>query len=126
MISIMTDILLVFCTFPDIEKARQIGTMLVESQHVACVNLCPSIESIYRWQGKVESATEVLAIFKTAAKSYAALESRLKELHPYEVPEIVAVKPESVSEAYRKWVGSVTDSSALPEPKVLDPNLRSS
>ena len=104
MIFIMTDILLVFCTFPDIDKARQIGTMLVESQHAACVNLFPSMESIYRWEGKIESTAEVLALFKTSAQSYGALESRLGELHPYAVPEIVALKPEHVTSAYARWV----------------------
>lgn len=100
----MTDILLVFCTFPDVEKARQIGTSLVESQHAACVNLCPSVESIYRWQGNIESSAEVLAIFKTAEARYAEFENRLKALHPYEVPEIVAVRPDQVSDTYAAWV----------------------
>lgn len=100
----MTDLLLVFCTFPDVEKARQIGTILVESQLAACVNLCPRIESIYRWQGAVERAEETLAILKTTKDGFAKLEARLKELHPYEVPEIVAVKPEAVSAAYAAWV----------------------
>lgn len=100
----MTDILLVFCTFPDSEKARQIGTILVESQLAACVNLCPSVESIYRWQGQVEKAQEVLAIFKTTGAAYPAFEARLKELHPYDVPEIVAVAPQQVSAEYAAWV----------------------
>lgn len=102
----MSDILLVFCTFPDIEKARFIGTALIESQLAACVNLCPGIESIYRWQGQVETSTEVLAIFKTTQMAYPAFESRLRELHPYDVPEIVAVRPEQVSETYARWVSA--------------------
>ena len=97
--------LLVFSTFPDIEKARQIGTSLVESQLAACVNLIPAVESIYRWEGNVERSGEVLAIFKTTATLYASFETRLKQLHPYEVPEIVAVKPAHVSASYAKWVG---------------------
>lgn len=96
--------LLVFSTFPDIEKARQIGTALVESQLAACVNLVPAIESIYRWQGKVESSGEVLAIFKTTAAALSAFEARLRALHPYEAPEIVAVKPEHVAGSYAKWL----------------------
>jgi len=96
--------LLVFSTFPDIEKARQIGTALVESQLAACVNLVPAIESIYRWQGKVESSGEVLAIFKTTAAALSVFETRLRALHPYEVPEIVAVKPEHVAGSYAKWL----------------------
>ena len=96
--------LLVLSTFPDIEKARQIGTALVESQLAACVNLIPAIESIYRWQGALEHGTEVLAIFKTTPAAYAAFEARLKMLHPYEVPEIVAVKPGEISASYAAWL----------------------
>lgn len=100
--------LMVFCTFPDAEKARQIGTVLVEKQLAACVNLLPGVESIYRWEGKIETAAEVLAIFKTSAEAYARFRETLAELHPYDVPEIVAVKPEDVAESYAAWVaGSV-------------------
>lgn len=96
--------LLVFSTFPDIEKARQIGTALVESQLAACVNLVPAIESVYRWQGKVTTDAEVLAIFKTTAGALSAFENKLRALHPYEVPEIVTVKPEHVAAGYARWV----------------------
>jgi len=100
----MPEILMVFCTFPDLEKARRVSSALMESGLAACVNLCPGIESIYRWQNRVESHSEVLAIFKTTAIAYPAFESRLRELHPYDVPEIAAVRPEQVSETYAKWV----------------------
>lgn len=100
----MNNILVVLCTFPDVEKARQTGTALMEAQLVACVNLLPGIESIYRWQGAVERAGEVLAIFKTTASAWPAFEQRLRELHPYDVPEIVALKPEQVAESYARWV----------------------
>ena len=99
------NILLVIVTFPDAEKARQIGTLLVESQLAACVNLLPSIESIYWWQGKIETSAEALAIFKTTPEAWSAFEVKLKELHPYEVPEIVAMRPEAVSAEYARWVG---------------------
>lgn len=98
------EIIVVFCTFPNLELARQIGTALVEAQLTACVNLCPSIESIYRWEGKMENAQEVLAIFKTTAETYPQLEARLKELHPYEVPEIIALPASKVLPAYAAWV----------------------
>jgi periplasmic divalent cation tolerance protein len=100
----MTDILLVFSTFPDLDKARHTGTMLVDSQLAACVNLCPSIESIYRWKEAVETGTEVLAIFKTTLQAYPAFERRLIELHPYEVPEIIALPAEKAASAYARWV----------------------
>jgi periplasmic divalent cation tolerance protein len=100
----MNDVLLIFCTFPSAAQARQIGTLLVERQLAACVNLIPGIESIYRWQGKVETASEVLAIFKTTAAAFPAFEKALTELHPYDVPEIIAVQPATVAETYTAWV----------------------
>lgn len=100
----MSEVRLVLCTFPDAEAARQIGTVLVEKQLVACVNLLPGLHSIYRWQGAVETAAETLAIFKTTAAAYPALERELAALHPYEVPEIVALKPDQVVGPYAAWV----------------------
>lgn len=102
----MSDVLLILCTFPDIERARQIGTVLLERQLVACVNFLPAVESVYRWQGKVETATEVLAIFKTTESGFADLSAVLTELHPYEVPEIIGLSPDRISEPYRSWVVS--------------------
>ena len=100
----MEDVRLVLCTFPDIEQARQIGTVLVQRQLAACVNLLPGVESIYRWQGKVETAGEVLGIFKTTRAAIGAMEEALAALHPYDVPEIVVVEPTQVSAAYARWV----------------------
>jgi periplasmic divalent cation tolerance protein len=100
----MQDIRLVLCTFPDAITARQIGTALVEKQLAACVNLLPGLESVYRWQGKLETATEVLAVFKTSASVFPDFERELAALHPYEVPEIVAIEPAAVSRNYAAWL----------------------
>lgn len=100
----MSDVLLVLSTFPNIEQARQIGTVLVERQLAACVNFVPAVESIYRWQGKVETTAEVLAIFKTTKLGFAAFSQELEELHPYEIPEMIALSPAEISEPYRSWV----------------------
>ncbi len=105
----MEALLLVFSTFPDRASARQIGTLLVERQLAACVNLVPAIESIYRWQGKLETAAETLAIFKTTAATYPAFEKLLADLHPYEVPEIIALHPTQVPAPYRAWVCSAVE-----------------
>ena len=78
--------------------------MLVESQLAACVNLIPGVESIYRWEGKVQHDAEVLAVMKTTSAGLPALEQRLKEAHPYDTPEIVALKPEAVESRYGAWV----------------------
>ena len=98
----MENVVVVLCTFPDIEQARQIGAALVERQVAACVNLLPSVESIYRWEGKVEKAGEVLGIIKTTR--YADLEAALRELHPYEVPEILALPVAAGLLAYLTWL----------------------
>ncbi len=100
----METLLLVFCTFPDIATARQIGTALVERQLAACINLIPAVEWIYGWQGKLETTAEVLAIFKTTTAAFPAFQPALAEMHPYEVPEIIAVAPDHVAEPYRAWV----------------------
>jgi periplasmic divalent cation tolerance protein len=100
----MNELLLVLCTFPDLETAGQIGTVLVERQLAACVNLLPGVESIYRWQGEVVRAPEVIGVFKTTRSAYPAMAEALATLHPYEVPEIVACRPEAVAEAYLAWV----------------------
>jgi periplasmic divalent cation tolerance protein len=107
------DLIVVLCTFPDVEVARSIAAKLVEEEMAACVNLSSGTESIYRWQGKVESAHEVLGLIKTTRPVYEALESRLKELHPYEVPEIVALATEQALAAYAKWVSESVVSPTL-------------
>ena len=110
----METIRIVLCTFPTADAARQIGTTLVEKQLAACVNLVPAVESIYRWQGGVESATETLAIFKTSPAAYPEFERTLASLHPYEVPEIVAISPQEVAETYAAWVLAETSGQQLP------------
>lgn len=102
------DIRLVLVTFPDLETAREIGTQMVESQLAACVNLIPGVTSIYRWQGVVEESAEVLAVFKTTTAAWADFESELLRLHPYDTPEIVALPPDKVTQAYAEWVQSST------------------
>ena len=95
---------MVFSTFPDVQTAKTIGRSLVEEQLAACVNVLPKIESIYRWKGKVEEAEEVLCLIKTTIGKYQALESRIKALHPYEVPEIVAINLATGLPDYLNWV----------------------
>ena len=84
------EIVLAFCTFPDAETARRVARELVELRLAACGNVVPQIHSVYRWQGKIESADEALAIFKLPATGYAEFERKLSSLHPYDVPEIIS------------------------------------
>jgi periplasmic divalent cation tolerance protein len=98
------EIVLAFCTFPDAETARKIVRSLVESKMAACGNVLPPIHSIYRWQGKIETADETLAIFKLPSNRYAEFEATLRALHPYDVPEIIAAKIDRGLPEYLRWV----------------------
>jgi periplasmic divalent cation tolerance protein len=100
----MTDAVLVFCTFANQQDALRISSALVETRLAACVNLLPAIRSIYRWKGEIEHADEVLVLIKTTQQSFPALRDRIKELHPYETPEIVAVPVVDGLPAYLGWV----------------------
>lgn len=90
------------------ELARRVAAALVEERLAACVNLCPATESVYRWEGKVETAQEVLALIKTGAARFDAVKQRIREMHPYDLPEVVAVPVTSALEAYAAWVVSST------------------
>ena|SRR5438477_19282 len=96
--------LIAFCTFPDAEIARNAVSQVVGLRLAACGNILPQVHSIYRWQGKVESADEVLAIFKLDASSYAAFESKIRSLHPYDVPEIVSCEIAKGLPEYLRWI----------------------
>lgn len=95
-------------TVGSIEEGRRLARLLVERRLAACVNLIPNLVSIYRWQGAVEEAAEVLLVIKTAADSLPALEAAIRVLHSYEVPEFVVLNVQSASQPYLEWlVGSV-------------------
>jgi periplasmic divalent cation tolerance protein len=96
--------LVCFCTCPDTASAGRIAAALVEERLAACVNLLPGLRSVYRWQGQVEVADEVLLLIKTRADAYPALQERLLALHPYELPELLAVEPAAGLPAYLAWV----------------------
>ena len=96
--------MLVLSTWPDLPKARSAAQVLVEERLVACANIVPSIESIYRWEGKIEASIEVLMVMKTTASRYRALELKIKELHTYEVPEILSFRVDAGLPAYLAWV----------------------
>ena len=96
--------LVAFCTFPDAETARKIVREIVDLGLAACGNILPEVHSIYRWKGKVESADEVLGIFKLDAQRYREFETKLRALHPYDVPEITSCKIDNGLPEYLRWV----------------------
>ncbi len=97
---------IIFCTCPNDETAQNIATTLVEKQLVACANIIPGITSVYRWQDKVASEQEHLLILKTNESAYAQLEAEIRALHPYELPEIVAVSMAHALPEYLHWIDS--------------------
>jgi len=99
------ELLLALSTFPDAETGRRIAQLLVTERLVACANIIPGVESIYRWQDKIESAPETLVLFKTTSDRYGAFQDKLKSLHPYEVPEIICLRIADGLPEYLKWVG---------------------
>lgn len=101
--------LLVLITCPP-AAADALATALVEARLAACVNVLPGVQSIYRWQDAVERSAETLLIAKTTPAAYAALEARVRALHPYELPEIVAVDIAAGLPAYLHWLAAAVSS----------------
>ncbi len=97
-------VVVVFSTAPDVEVAKSIARALVDRRAPACVQVLPGLHSTYRWQGALQEASEVLILAKTTRARLADLEVALREMHPYEVPECVAVPAAHVAAPYRAWV----------------------
>lgn len=98
------DTLVVFITVPNLESARQIARVLVEKRLAACVNLLPGVTSIYFWEGAVREDSEVLLVCKTRRSRLAALQEEVRTMHPYQVPEIIALPVVAGLEEYLNWV----------------------
>ena len=102
------DALIALCTCPDRDVADRIARVLVEERLAACVNRLPGVESTYRWNGAVSVDEEVLLVIKTSHARYAALEARIVALHPYEVPEVVAIVIAAGHAPYLDWIARET------------------
>ena len=98
----------VLCTCPDREAATRIASALVEGRLAACVSITQPVTSVYRWQGLVESADEHLLLIKTAAAKYTEAEQAIVRLHPYQLPEIVALPIEGGLAGYLGWIDECT------------------
>lgn len=99
---------LVLCTCPNQDTAQNIANHLVDNALAACVNILPGVLSVYRWQGNRESTQEHLLLIKTTNEVYDRLEKTICELHPYELPEVIAVPIQDGLTAYLKWIDQQT------------------
>jgi periplasmic divalent cation tolerance protein len=104
----MSDELIILVTAPNRDEAARIARSLVSERLAACVNIIAGVESVYRWEGKVTEDSESLMIIKTTEDRYKAVESRVRELHSYTVPEVIALRIERGSEAYLRWLSEST------------------
>lgn len=100
----MNDILLVITNLPDVKTAGQLAQRLIEEHAAACVNQLAPCSSTYLWQGSIETATEVPLLIKTTKTAYQRLEQLIRALHPYELPEIIAIPITAGLPAYLNWV----------------------
>jgi periplasmic divalent cation tolerance protein len=111
----MTGNKLVLTTTGSREEARRIARTIVERRLAACVNIVPGIESIYRWQEKIEQAEEWLLLIKTTGEAFEGLRDAIKELHSYDMPECISIKIEDGSAEYLRWISeSVVPSRPSP------------
>ena len=106
----MPDLVIVLTTMPDDARADELARTLVEERLAACVNVHGPMMSTYRWKGSVERDAERQLVIKTTRDRVAALEARLRQLHPYDLPEFVVVGVEGGSDAYLRWVSDETRS----------------
>lgn len=104
----MPEYIVVLITAPNEEEAANIAKELVGAQLAACVNIIRGLRSLYRWQGKIEDEDEVLMVAKTRRELFEGLQKKVKELHSYSVPEIIALPIVEGSEEYLKWLGEET------------------
>ncbi len=104
-----SSVVIIFVTAPEAESAERMARTLVEERLVACVNVVPGIRSHYWWEGEVQSSDEVLLLMKARRSDVAAVAERVKSLHPYSLPEVVAAPIAAGLEAYLDWVRAETE-----------------
>lgn len=110
--TVETECQLVLCTCPDQESAQRIADRLVGERLAACVSLLPGLTSVYRWQGAIHTEPEVLLLIKTVAGQFATLAETLRGMHPYELPEIIALPIAAGLTDYLTWVKTCTQPDA--------------
>jgi periplasmic divalent cation tolerance protein len=99
-----SEIIIVFVTVPGLREGSRISKAILTSRLAACVNVIPGVQSIYKWKGKIVQEKEAMLVLKTTRLRYRKLEQKIKELHPYEVPEVIAIPLICGSSQYVEWV----------------------
>lgn len=102
----MSHVNIILCTCPDKDTADKIARHLIEQQLAACVSILPQVTSVYQWQGQTEIAEEHLLIIKSPHSAYKHIESLIQSLHPYEIPEIIAIPVEHGLPGYINWINT--------------------
>jgi periplasmic divalent cation tolerance protein len=109
-------VVVVLTNLPDSDAAFNLGRHLVEHGLAACANVLAPVRSVYRWQGRVEEASEVPLLIKTTGDRYAAVENAIRLQHPYELPEILSLPVDNGLAAYLDWVAAQTNCAAVLKP----------
>ena len=104
----MSNVILVMTHLPDQESARRLAHALIENRAAACVNILAECSSLYRWQEEMESAREIPLMIKTTQDAYSRVEALIRKLHPYELPEVIAVPVTGGLPGYLQWVREAT------------------
>jgi periplasmic divalent cation tolerance protein len=107
-VSLSSSFVIVLSTFPADQDPIPLAKALIEERLAACVNVLPPMRSVYRWEGKVEQADELQLVIKTSAARMEAVKSRLANLHPYDVPEVLVVPVSDGAHTYLNWIVSST------------------
>jgi periplasmic divalent cation tolerance protein len=107
----MTQLIVTFCTCPNKDSAEKIARQLVTDGLAGCVNIIPSLTSVYLWEGKIESADECLLLIKSAPEAYQKIEASIIAEHPYDLPEIIALPTAAAYPEYVNWIHSCHSAS---------------
>ncbi len=113
-------VLVCLCTCPDVDVAQRIADSLVTDRLAACVNVLPGVRSVYRWKGAVERADEVLLVIKTVSDRLPAVQARVQSLHPYELPELIAIQAAGGLTAYMDWLAEASRDASSRESLSID------
>jgi len=109
----MSGYLVVFVTCPTVASAKQLAKTLVHKRLAACVNIVPNVQSLFWWEGRVDQAREALLLIKTTTRRFASLRQAVRALHPYEVPEVIAIPIQRAHQPYLRWITESLRSSSL-------------